>query len=124
MITHFTWGLGVLQLLSTFDHPDWNLEWARATISFTDVLGKLAAHFGQAKVVLRLDPHISAAEDIFSRSAGKMTWMKSFFENEGSSAGPRPIASCSNPNNLPGLPLANDMDFMDDEWMHDILELW
>ncbi|KAF8850712.1 hypothetical protein BDZ45DRAFT_751428 [Acephala macrosclerotiorum] len=62
MITHFIWSLGVLQLLATFEHPDWNLEWARKTISFTDILDKHAKKFTQVKSVLGLDPVLRLAK--------------------------------------------------------------
>lgn len=124
MITHFTWSLGVLQLLATFDHPDWNIEWARETISFTDILDQLAKRFAQAKTSLGLDPHTTVGEDVFSHSARRIAWMKSFFETDGAHARSNPLPPCSIPDDAPDFPQGIDMDFMDDEWMRDMLELW
>lgn len=124
IITHFTWSLGVLQLLATFQHPDWNLEWARSTISFTDILGTLSDKYAQAKATMGLDPHTPVGEDVFSHSARRTAWMKSYFENGGINPRLQDDQQYSNPSNIADLSLGNDIDLMDDEWLHDLMDLW
>lgn len=124
IITHFTWSLGVLQLLTTFKHPDWNLEWARSTISFTDVLGKLSEKYGQVKAALGLDPHTPIGEDVFSHSGRRMSWMKTFFENGGINPRLQDNQQYQNSVNISEISLGNDIDLLDDEWLRDLMELW
>ena len=127
IVTHFTWSLGVLQLLTTFDHPDWNLEWARSVISLTDILDQLSEKYSQAKTTLGLDPHTSDPVDIFSHSARRIAWMKSYFENGGNN--PRLQDNNAQDRNStdmadPSLENFNDIDLMDDEWLRDLMDLW
>lgn len=124
ILTYFTWSLGVLQLLTTFEHPDWNLEWARSAISFTDVLGKLSDIYGQVKSTLNLDPHTPVGEDIFSHSARRMSWMKSFFESGGIDPRLDHNPQYSNSENTTDLSLGNDSNLLDDQWLRDLMELW
>jgi hypothetical protein len=110
-------------LLSTYEHPDWNITWVRETISFTGVLGQIGEQFSQAKAGLGLDPHIpegEESEDIFSLTGNKMLWMKGYFEGKYRAAG----SDAPNITIQDGL---NDAfgedfaDFIDDQWMRDIL---
>jgi hypothetical protein len=123
VFTQITWNLGILQLLSTYEHPDWNITWVRETISFTGALGQIGEQFSQAKAGLGLDPHISEGEeleDIFSVTGNKMLWMKAYFEGKYRAAG----SDAPNITIQDGL---NDAfgedfaDFIDDQWMRDIL---
>lgn len=122
-----TWNLGILQLLSTFEHPDWNPEWAQTTLSFTEVLALLAERYGKAKNALGFDPHTDAEEDIFSNTARKMLWIKSFFE--GRNCGPSGIVETDSveapiiemPDFMQG---AEFVDLLDDQWMQEFLGSW
>jgi hypothetical protein len=124
IITHFTWSLGVLQLITTFEHPDWNLKWARSTISFTDILGRLSDKYAQVKAILGLDPHTPIGEDIFSHSARRTAWMKSFFENGGINPRLQDDQQYGSSANIGDLSLGNGIDLMDDEWLRDLMDLW
>ena len=39
----------ILHKLSTFEHPDWDLEYVRATLDFGDVIGQLITWFDSVK---------------------------------------------------------------------------
>ncbi len=122
---HLTWNMGVLQMLSTFEHPDWNLAWLRDSISLSDVLGKLAGTLSSVKATLNFDPKTSARIDMFSQSSKKMSWIKSFIEKgiiEQGSESRVPEASVGDMFDLPSG--GEFMDFMDDAWMRDLLGPW
>jgi hypothetical protein len=125
MSTLLTWNLGVLQLLSTFEHPDWSPEWARENLSFTGVLDLLYKRYSTAKGILGFDSHTELGEDIFTKTAKKICWMKSFFE--GRSSGPSVIAESAGPEitEITDLPQAAEfVDLLDDEWMQELLGSW
>ncbi|KAH7346194.1 hypothetical protein BKA65DRAFT_272691 [Rhexocercosporidium sp. MPI-PUGE-AT-0058] len=122
-----TWNLSILQMLSTFDHPDWNIAWLRELISLPKVLGKLSTILFEAKAALDLDPSTTERLDIFSQSAKKMSWIKMFVEKaipgmssqEGESrASEVPI------NEMFDLNGGEFMGYMDDAWMKDIIGPW
>lgn len=125
---HLISSFGVLQLLTTFNHPDWNLEWAQATISFTDTLGRLAENYSKVKMTLGLDPHTPDGEDIFSHTGRRMLFVKSFFEGEDADGQSQREQHVPNVAATPNVPTGDgNVDFMDDVWMHDLLEpfeLW
>jgi hypothetical protein len=122
IFTQITWNLGILQLLSTFEHPDWNLTWVKETISFTGVLGQIGEQFIQAKQGLGLDLHTSEGDDIFSMTGNKLVWMKAYFEGKYRSA-EFDAAMATNEDGLNDTTYGEDfMDFLDnDPWMRDIL---
>jgi hypothetical protein len=127
IITLLTWNLGILQLLSTFDHPDWNPEWVKNSITFTGVLELLYERYSKAKEVLGFDPHKNAGEDIFSIISKKLLWLKSFFEvrHSGNSGGGE-SGSVEMQNDMVGeFPQGTEgIDLLDDQWMQDLLGPW
>jgi hypothetical protein len=58
-----------LQLLSTFEHPDWNLAYVRETICFMEVMDKLIERF------------IKVEGQTFARTAAKMASVKAQIQN-------------------------------------------
>tara|TARA_R110002060_G_scaffold14952_10_gene20942 strand:- start:40 stop:447 length:408 start_codon:yes stop_codon:yes gene_type:complete len=124
-----TWTMGILQLLSTFDHPDWYLPWLRETISFADLLGKLSSIFSEVKAALNLDPNTTERLDMFSQSARKMGWIKMFVEKGitgviGQDRESRVSAAPFTAGEMSDLNGGGFMDYMDDAWMQDILGPW
>ena len=124
-----TWNMGILQMLSTFNHPDWDLTWLRETISFPDLLGKLSSIFSEVKAALNLDPDTTERLDMFSQSARKMGWIKMFVEKGTSGVADRDResrASAAPPvaGEIYDLTGGDFMGYMDDAWMQDILGPW
>ncbi|KAG4443063.1 hypothetical protein IFR05_001459 [Cadophora sp. M221] len=122
-----TWNLSILQMLSTFDHPDWNLAWLRESINLPELLGKLSVRLLEAKTVLDLDPSTEERLDMFSQTAKKMSWIKMFVEKAipgvpaqegGSRAADIPLTEMFDFNG------SDFMGYMDDAWMKDILGPW
>ncbi|KAF4631881.1 hypothetical protein G7Y89_g6243 [Cudoniella acicularis] len=116
MSCQVTWNLGILQLLSTFEHPDWDLTWVKETIDFTELLGKLAGRFNQGKEVLGMDAYTTDRVDIYSHIGRIFAWMKTYFEGQPG----------HNHNNFD---LSNaggfvDFDFLNDVWMGDTFGPW
>ncbi|KAH7410579.1 hypothetical protein BKA64DRAFT_357833 [Cadophora sp. MPI-SDFR-AT-0126] len=124
-----TWNMGVVQMLSTFDHPDWDLAWLRQTISFPELLGKLSSTFSEVKAALTLDPNTTERLDMFSQSARKLGWIKMFVEKAISGV---PVHSETSrgaeiPFTAGEMYDLNGSDFMgyvDDAWMKDMLGSW
>ncbi|CZS94996.1 uncharacterized protein RAG0_04795 [Rhynchosporium agropyri] len=123
-----TSNLGILQMLSTFDHQDWNVDWLRETISMPEVLGLLSARLLEVKSALNLDPGTLDRLDIFSQSSKKMTWIKMFVER---SLGIPPSSTEASESRV-NVPFTEGYDsmegdfmgMMDDAWMQDILGPW
>ncbi|KAL2059766.1 hypothetical protein VTL71DRAFT_10150 [Oculimacula yallundae] len=120
--------LGVLQMLSTFEHPDWNLDWLRETISLPDLLGRLSVRLFEVKAALNLDPGTTDRLDMFSQSAKKMGWIKLFVEKTipGFTAAQAKEARSSHSPSVEVYDFNGDefMGYMDDAWMKDILGPW
>lgn len=122
-----TWNMTILQMLSTFDHPDWNLAWLRESISLPELLGKLSARLLEAKTALDLDPSTEERLDMFSQTAKKLSWIKMFVEKSISGV---PVQEGE--SRAPDIPLtemfefngSDFMGYMDDAWMKDTLGPW
>jgi hypothetical protein len=99
----------VLQLLSSFDHPDWNLAYVRETIDFITVLDYLIERFNKAE------------GQIFARSAAKLATIKAHIQEKMSFEAVRP-----GPDSLSGEDADmgktwEPVDFLDETWLRDIL---
>lgn len=122
-----TWNLAILQMLSTFEHPDWNVSWLRETINFPELLGKLATNLSEVKAALNLDPTTEERLDMFSQSAKKMNWIKMFVEKAIPGMSGQAGESRIEDNTSADMFDFNGdefMDFMDDAWMKDMLGPW
>jgi hypothetical protein len=104
------WNLGILQLLCQFDHPDWNLDWARETLSFIKVLDQLQERYSNVKDVLGIDPHTKDGEDMYSSTAKKLTWIRTFFEGR---LGKADVCVESRAPDVPNFDLPQDTEFID-----------
>jgi hypothetical protein len=109
--TQTTHSLMILQLLSTFDHPDWNLNYVRDTIDFMEVMDKIIARFHKVE------------GEIFERTAAKMASIKAHIQGQMSA----PVAKdgAGGPDLLNGqdLEMGNwePFDFTDESWFVDML---
>jgi hypothetical protein len=122
-----TWNMSILQMLSTFDHPDWNLSWLHESISLPEILGKLSARLLEAKTALDLDPSTEERLDMFSQTAKKMNWIKMFVEKAIPGAPAQEGESRASDIPLTEMFEFDGSDFMgyiDDAWMKDILGSW
>jgi hypothetical protein len=126
MVLQLTWNSGTLQLLSSFEHPDWDLALVPEAIDFFSYLKAMMEKFSQVKDTLGYDLHTAESLDFFSRSGKTVALVESFFE------GKVPAHECGNaceqdhrnmetPNYSNFQPGAEFMDFMDDVWMRDAL---
>lgn len=100
----------ILQLLSSFEHPDWNLAYVRETIDFLGVLDSLILRFNRIE------------DFFFARAAAKLARVKAHIQEKW---------ACSNANGSPGSPTSGeDADFgrtwdpvvfLDESWLGDFL---
>jgi hypothetical protein len=106
----------ILQLLSNFEHRDWNLDHVRESIVFVDVLDKL---------IERLIAIRPEQTDYFSRTARKLEIMKAFCEGKMSTF-EQAIQAVHDPEWVRPDPAVEDdmMDLIDDEWMGDLFGNW
>lgn len=118
IVIYKNWSLEILQMLTTFEHPDWDIQKAKSIISFPDTLGKLSYRYQQVKTTLGLDPHTPAPEDVFSEAARNLACMKAAAE------GQETISDLHNDQHDPNIDptLGRDMSFVGDEWLLDLVE--
>ena len=126
MVVQLTWNSGTLQLLSTFEHPDWDLALVPEAIDFFSFLKTMMDKFSRVKATLGYDLYTTEALDFWSQSAKTIAKVESFFEgkiaeHECGNPCEQDHRSMETPNfsNFP--PGAEFMDFMDDIWMRDAL---
>jgi hypothetical protein len=102
--------LTVLQSLSAFDHPDWNLASARQEIDFLEVLDKLIERFSKAE------------GQNFARTATKLAKIKAHIQPQMvvDAGGSRLEARSGEDTNI-GKTWA-PIDFFDDQWLGDVWE--
>jgi len=116
----FRHALFTLYKLSTFEHPDWNLDSCRRTISLSDTLGKLGAQFEQASAVLGLDNHEYEKQDWFTRGAKHLQRVKDYWEKRETAE----LGEVTRINAIPAYPQMEDIDLLDDSFMLEILGPW
>jgi hypothetical protein len=116
--------LGVLQLVSTFEHPDWDLSWVRTKMSFTGTIGMLAERMEEAKATLGYDRHTSERIDLFSEGAKRLTWVKACFEGKitAPSQDLRDTQESTDFRDIDSTLLGDPV--MDDLWLRDIFGPW
>jgi hypothetical protein len=120
--SHLTYSLANLHMLSSFDHPDWNLVYVRETIDFKTVLGRLTEQLERVNTLVGYEKFY-----MFSRTAKRMNCIKVYVE--GKMAGPPQGAAGPEPDQMPDfepVPGTEDLpdfsQFLDDTWMRDIME--
>lgn len=129
-ITHT---MGTLHLLSTFNHPDWNLSSVNDILSFQEVFRQMALRFTQAKFALGFDPHTHERLDPFSKYAGKFEFMITRWGEKFSPCNPTPSEPSGEEadgqdlrgTNGDGDNLdVNHMDYIDADWIRDMFGAW
>lgn len=85
MYTQLTWNLAILQMLMTFEHQDWDLNWARSECNIYEILDQLADRYSRARYVLGFDTHTPDERmGMFAQIYKKISWIKSALEKNGS----------------------------------------
>jgi hypothetical protein len=116
----------VLTMTSTFEHPDWNLEYCHQKISTFDILGKLAASFENAAIAVSADQNGSGIEHIYTLNAKKMRWIQEFcrmkVDKSTTDIGQTPSRE-PQPDAAPTT-LDEPLNFLDEAWFHDMLGPW
>lgn len=122
--TLLAWNLGILNLLSTFSHPAWDLVWANETISFGSVLELLSSRYSEARTVLGFDSHNHDSEDMCSHMVKKLQWVKASHESKfGITAGTAQTDNLE-PSDLEMPDFMESLlhiDNFEDQWMQDLL---
>ena len=125
MVLQLTWNCGHLHLLSSFEHPDWDLTLVADSISLLEVMHILTHKMSQVKAVLGYDPQTAKGLDFWSLSAHTLTKIDSFFKGKAAeeqfgnaSEQDRNFETPTFQNYTPG---PDFMDFMDDVWMRDAM---
>lgn len=109
----------VQQLLSTFNHPEWNLIYVREILSFSGLLDRLKENFEKVQ-------NEAGCPDmtIFSSIATKLQFMKDYLEGKLTEDY---RSTGLEPRDNRELDMANTgdfMDFLDEAWMKDIFGPW
>lgn len=106
--TQITHSILVLQSLSNFDHPDWNLVSVRQEIDFVTVLDNLIERINQVE------------GQIFARAATKMAGFKAYIQEKmAADAEASRLDSLSGDNALLGRTW-EPVDFLDEAWFGDL----
>lgn len=120
--SHLTYSLTILQMLSSFNHPDWNLVYVRETIDFITVLDRLIEQLDTVNTLAGYEEI-----DMFSPVAKRMNRVKVCVE--GKMAGHSEGAVGSEPGPIPDFgpvpgteDLSDFFQFVDDAWMRDMME--
>ncbi len=120
--SHLTYSLAILHILSSFDHPDWNLVYVRETIDFGAVLGRLIEQLDSVNTLVGYEKI-----DMFSPTARRLNRIKVYVE--GKMAGHSERAVGPEPDRIPDFEpvpgtedLSDFFQFLDDAWMRDIME--
>jgi hypothetical protein len=117
--SHLTSALISLQLLSTFDHPDWSLVYVRETLDFLGVLDRLIEQLSKAQSEFH-----SGESPVLARTAQKIRRIKAYCEGKMivQSAGVQSeLWTVQNPE-MAGT--AGPINFLDESSLRDILGLW
>jgi hypothetical protein len=108
-----------LQLLSNFDHPDWNLAYVRETIDFFHILDRLLECFRMLKQAVG-----GLEGEMFERSAMKMRAVQEYIQARMSTDGTNGSAGLpSASENLHDADLGLD-DFLNEAWLDDVWGPW
>ncbi|KAE9370271.1 hypothetical protein N431DRAFT_559479 [Stipitochalara longipes BDJ] len=111
------WFVSVYRL-STFEHPEWDRGFVRENLDLSLVLETTERNFLQVKEVAGLDQNGSEDLDTFSIMASKTRVIKMWWE----------ATTMSTLNSLSEAPSDRmddiPMDFLDDNWLRDVLGPW
>jgi hypothetical protein len=110
--------------LSTFESPDWNLDFVRQTVNFRSILDELIGWFERVKIAEGVEQSSPVnAEDFFSRAMGKLSRVKAWHEQKtgSNSLGPEMSTTTLNPDVAMN---GTSMDFLNDAWLEEMLGPW
>jgi hypothetical protein len=113
-----------LHKLSTFESPDWNLDFVRQTVNFRSILDQLIGWFERVKTAEGVEQGSAEnAEDIFSRIVRKFSRLKTWHEQKAglNMLGPEMFTT---PLNLDVDMNGISMDFLNDAWLEEMLGPW
>ena len=105
--TQVTHSMLILQMLSTFEHPDWNLAYVRNTIDFMEVMDKMIDKFRRVE------------GQVFVRTVSKLVAVKAHIQEQ--------LAVIRSGSRSPSGEDADmgrtwqPVDFLDESWFTDIL---
>jgi len=113
--------LVVLQLLSSFNHPEWNLNFVRETLNFKTLINRINEKFESVKTVPGCEETV-----VFSRISTKLRCIRDYIEAKSLDPsvvpGPEIISRGFRDAEISG---GRDFtDFFDEAWLKDILEPW
>lgn len=101
-----------IYLLSTFQHPEWDLQLVRESVNVPSTLERIAYNFSQVKVVTGIDAGSSGDLDSFSKSGFKIGQYMALWHS---------ITACSavsiEPEAGHGPGGDNPLQIFDDEWL-------
>lgn len=125
---HLMHVLVVLQILSSFESSDWDLEYSRQEVNLTTVLKSLAEKCEQATKDLNIDADSTIkGQDVFSISAVKMRCVEEYCRSKMAGVEPEVVPETVINNDYYGLGDNSTglfSDAFDDTWMCDILAPW
>jgi hypothetical protein len=109
----------ILQLLCTFEHPEWNLTRVREVMDFNKLIDRLTACFNKVQT----EPGCEDM-DLFGRMAKKLGYMRDYVEARSADQYrdqvPEPRGNQAPQNTNAG----EFTDFLDDAWLKDIFGPW
>jgi hypothetical protein len=110
-----------LHKLSTFESPDWNLDFVHQTVNFRSILDQLIGWCERVRTAEGIEQSgAENPEDIFSRAVRKLTRVKAWHEQKTSSnsLGPEMSTTMLNPDVAMN---GTSMDFLNDAWLEEML---
>jgi len=118
--SQLTSSLITLQLLSIFNHPDWNLELVRQTLDFRGVLDRLVGKMESVELEIG-----DARYDFFSRTAKRMISVRKYCDEKmaatASGPGDKDETLAVQETDMSGMEEFTDFD---DGWLRDLLVPW
>ena len=108
----------ILHVLSNFEHPDWNLQQARATVDFEAIVDRCIERFQSIEAL-----EGSKGNNLFTRSAKRLTQIKMHLELM-KDQGQARIPTASDPEIVPWYNQFPEYLPFDDDWLRAIMEPW
>ena len=113
VLTQLSHCVVALHRLSTFEHNEWDLTSARATLDFSYVLAQVISKLSQVRVVMLLDHATSEEKDIFVCIAKTLGSIKIWWDTK---------LAAESTSRADDTILDIPMDWLDDAWFQDVLE--
>lgn len=117
----------ILHKLCTFEHPDWDLDYMRATLDFGDVVGQVITWFESSKEFERYWIGGLDSSDVASRTARKMRRIKAWYDQKMSQKmsvnSSVPELSSTMPDTDADEPMNGGFEFLNGAWLEDLVSL-